>query len=86
MLTFTSNRYSLNKNNQFFSKLLTFNPKAKSSPSHQRTRAFLDEFIANVARIEKTQDEAKDGKKGRLLSLDGGGIKGVVSFIHLTLI
>ena len=45
-----------------------------TSPTHKRTRIFFDELLANTVKKNTT------GKKGsgRLLSLDGGGIKGLV--------
>lgn len=49
----------------------------KHSPVHKRTRILFDEVLANKAkRPKKGGDKKKKG--GRLLSLDGGGIKGLV--------
>lgn len=45
-----------------------------SSPAHKRTRILFDEVLSNA--VKKCDDS--ESKKGRLLSLDGGGIKGLV--------
>ena len=49
----------------------------KNSPLHQRARANFDEVLGNAAMKSKPQ-KSKEGKKARLLCLDGGGIKGLV--------
>ena len=46
----------------------------KNSPMHKRTRTNFDELLGNAAKKSK----AEKGKRTRLLSLDGGGIKGLV--------
>ena len=54
-------------------------PKSKSSlvpsPVHKRTRILFDDVLANAV---KKGREGAPKKGGRLLSLDGGGIKGLV--------
>lgn len=49
----------------------------KNSPIHKRTRIHFDELVGNAAKKTKVE-KAGDGKKSRLLCLDGGGIKGLV--------
>ena len=51
------------------------------SPKHRRLRCLFDEMLSNKAKKLKVKSGAGDGDRkprGRLLSLDGGGIKGLV--------
>ena len=52
----------------------------KNSPLHQRARGNFDEVLGNAAMKSKPQ-KGKEGKKVRLLCLDGGGIKGLVGVL-----
>ena len=47
----------------------------RQSPVHKRTRILFDDILANTAKRAR-KGQAKEG--GRLLSRDGGGIKGLV--------
>ena len=49
----------------------------KNSPMHQRARTNFDEVLGNAA-MKSRPLKGKEGKKARLLCLDGGGIKGLV--------
>ena len=49
--------------------------KVVASPVHKRTRILFDDVLANAVK-KGQQEEGQQG--GRLLSLDGGGIKGLV--------
>ena len=43
---------------------------------HKRTRILFDDILANT--VKKRRDGSESKSKGRLLSLDGGGIKGLI--------